>query len=524
MLVRAGASAIDAARRFRDRDAVSDQSRTLTFAELDSEANALADSIARMGVRQGDRVAVLAHNRTEFVAIWLACERAGFVRVVLHSHFQMQLHVDLIRAVGARTVVFDTRFSEQIALHRSGLADVDQFVSVGDDPPDWGVGYEDLVARGSTELAEVDVEEDSPVCIQPTTGTTGRPKPWVVSHRSWRALVTHNLLHLDTLSGAAVDRDDTNLHVHAVQWASGAQTLLPYLIRGARNALVDDATFEPAPIADAIEREQATGVLIPGPMLAAVLDEIAMRPRFEHRLRRLVTLFATPELLNRTTELLGAVWCHGYGATEQGAPTTRLTPAEAASNDSLMGSVGRSASPALELRIVDPSGQDVGVGAAGEIVVRSAMSTGSYWQDGELTAAAYLPGGWFRSRDLGYLDDAGFLFYIDRAQDAIETAAGSIYPHEIENAVLSHPAVAGCGAVGLGPAGEQRVIAAVLLKPGHPDSEQTTEEIATVAARQVAEDARPRIVIVSELPTVLGGAKVQREVLRGRLAATETGA
>jgi len=521
VLVRAGAPAIIAAERFRDRLAVRDHNRELTFGELDNEANALADSLARIGVRPGERVAVLAHNRTEFVAAWLACERAGLVRVVLHSHFDISLHVELVHAVGARAILFDARFSEQIAGCRDELAEVDHMIAVGEPCPEWASPYGELLAAGSGEFPALDVEEDSPVCIQPTTGTTGRPKPWVVSHRSWRALVAHNLEHLDTLCDGALGGDDTNLHVHALQWASGAQTLLPYLLRGAPNVLVDDASFEPALIADAIEAEQATGVLIPGPMLNMVLDEIAGRAQFEHRLRRLVTLFATPELLGRASELLGPVWCHGYGATEQGAPATRLTAAEAAANGSHLGSVGRPASPSLELRVVDAAGRDLARGQTGEIVVRSAMSTSSYWHEDELSAAAYLPGGWFRSRDLGYLDDEGFLFYIDRAQDAIETAAGSVYPHEVENAVLGHPAVAGCGAVGLGPAGEQEVIAAVELKPGYEDAEQITAEITVLAAGLLTEHARPRVMIVSELPTVLGGAKVQREVLRARLAAGE---
>ena len=524
MLVRAGALAINAAERFRNRLATRDDSRSLTFGKLDEEANALADSLTRMGVRPGDRVAMLAHNRTECVVGWLACERAGFVRVVLHSHFQMAQHVDLIHAVGARVVVFDTRFSDQIAGHRHELAGVDHFIAVGDDPPDWATRYREVIARGASEFPAVDVDEDSPVCIQPTTGTTGRPKPWVVTHRSWKALVIHNLEHLDTLHEVAVCGEDTNLHVHAVQWASGAQTLLPYMIRGACNVLLDDATFDPRLIVDSIERESATGVLIPGPMLTMVLDEIEKRQRFEHHLRRLVTLFATPELLSRATQLLGPVWCHGYGATEQGAPATRLTATETASDESLRGSVGRPASPSLELRIVDSSGAEVPRGTAGEIVVRSAMSTSSYWQDDALTSAAYLPGGWFRSRDLGYVDDKGFLFYIDRAQHAIETVAGTVYPHEIENAVLSHPAVSNCGAVGVGPTGEQGVIAAVLLKPDQRQSEQLTAEIATAAAQHLAEHAWPRVLVVSELPTVLGGAKVQRDVLRERLAGDEAAA
>jgi hypothetical protein len=127
--------------------------------------------------------------------------------------------------------------------------------------------------------------------------------------------VAHNLSHLDTMFSSHVCAEDVNLHVHALQWASGAQTLLPYMLRGARTVILDESVFDPAAVVDALADEQVTGALIPGPMLTAILDAIEQRGSFRHRIRRLVTLFATPEQLERTTELLGGpVWsrtrCH----------------------------------------------------------------------------------------------------------------------------------------------------------------------------------------------------------------------
>jgi acyl-coenzyme A synthetase/AMP-(fatty) acid ligase len=394
---------------------------------------------------------------------------------------------------------------------------VRRLVAIGG-APGWALPLEEVRAAGEATPVAIDVDEDAGMCIQPTTGTTGPPKPWLVTHRGFRTLVAHNLMHLDVLDHSPVGADDVNLHVHALQWASGAQTLFPYMLRGARTVVLDDSTFDPGRVADAITDSGATGLLLPGPMLAPLLDAIEARPTFEHRLHRLVTLFATPELLARTTAVLGPVWCHGYGSTEQGAPVTRLTAAEAAADPRRLASVGATASPLVEVAVLDDAGGPLPSGSVGEIAVRSAMSSSRYWDQPALTEAAFGPGGWFRSRDLGYLDDDGSLYYVDRARDEILTARGAVYPHAVEEAVLRHPAVAGVGAVGLGDPHEQEVVAAVTLKRPGGDRGALVSEIAAAAAVALPGGTPPRIVVVEELPTVLGGAKVQRDVLRGRLA------
>lgn len=519
MKIRAGMLAVDAAAHHADRVALGSERDGITFTELDAAANRVATGLCALGVRAGDRVAVLSHNRPELVAVWLGCERAALVRVVLHSHLAMSGHAALARDTNVCVVIFDTRFTDALVEHRDEFGCVRSFIAIGPNAPDWALSYDQLLKNGVAQLEPVDVDEDMPVCIQPTTGTTGAPKPWVVTHRSWAALVAHNINHLDTLASNPLTATDVNLHVHALQWASGAQTLLPYMIRGARSVLVDDAGFDPVAIATTMASEHVTGVLLPGPMLIAILDAIESLPSFSHQLRRLVTLFATPELLQRTTKILGPVWCHCYGATEQGAPATRVTAAETAEAPVLLKSVGRPASPFLDLRVIDENRADVEPGRVGEIVVRSAMSSSSYWCNAELSAEAVLPGGWFRSRDLGYVDDAGFLFYVDRARDAIELEQGTVFPHEVEAAVLRHAAVANCGAVGLGNDPQKRVVAAVVLKNGQTSSTELVAEIEALAAVDLASYAHPRVVVVEALPTVLGGAKVQRDILREQLTA-----
>lgn len=517
MRVEAGVLARQAATWFGERPAVTTTSGTESFAELNSAANAVGSGLGRLGVERGGRVGVLAYNTAEVVALWLGCEKHNLVRAVLHSHFPMDDHVWSLNQMEASALVFDARFADQVEAARGGLTTVRHFVALGRGAPDWAVSYEDVVAGGDTSEPGLDVDEDAPCFLQLTSGTTGHPKAWVKTYRSWQAVIDHNLHHLDTFGPTTppVGPDDVNLHFHPLQWATGFQTLYPYLVRGARSVLLDDETFDPKIVADTLVTEQVTGTFAPGPLLSPLLDEIDARGGLDHRLRRLVVFFGTPDLLEHTTATLGPVWAHAFGSTEQGAATTRLLPSELDGHPHRINSVGRSGSPFLEVAIKAPDGTTLGPGEVGEIAVRSAMSLGEYWGMPDKTAEASFGDDWFRPEDVGYLDADGFLYYSDRAGDTIHTTRGVVYPHLVEAALLTHRAVANCGVVGLGEPGEQVVVAAVVLKAGA--AADTDALLATCAS--LAEHERPeRLVQVEELPTVLGGAKVQRSALRDQLA------
>ena len=496
-----------------------------TFEELNRSANRLGSGLLALGAARGDRVGVLAHNVPEVVQAWIGCEKHNLVRVGLHTHIGMDQHVWALDHLAASTVLFDTRFTEEIEKHRAEMRTVRHLVAVGPDAPDWAVPYADVVAAGSPGEPDVDVDEDAVCLVGMTSGTTGRPKPWIISYRSWHAFVDHNLHHLDTFgpSTPPVGADDVNLHFHALQWASGIQTLYPYLIRGARTVLLDDAEFDPDVVLATITSAGVTATFAPAPLWTPVLDAVAAHGGTEHRLRRVVIFFGYPDILDRTTALIGPVWAHGFGATEQGAVTTRLLPSEMAEKPSRRDSVGRAGGPFFEVAIKDGDGNTLGPNQTGEIVVRSAMSLGEYWGMPEQTARMRLPGGWLRSSDVGYLDEDGFLFYADRAGDSIRTAAGVVYPHLVEAALARHDAVANCGVVGLGEAGAQIVVAAVQLKPGRQPSEPLAAEILAMCSGLPEPERPERVTFLDELPSVLGGAKVQRSALRTMLESHQGG-
>ncbi|HWK28143.1 MAG TPA: class I adenylate-forming enzyme family protein [Solirubrobacter sp.] len=513
MRIEAGYLSRQAAEWFGDAPALTFAGETRSFRAVNEGACRLGSGLLAAGLERGDRVAVLAYNRPELVETWLGLEKHNLVRAVLHSHIDAEAHAWSIDHIDARAVLFDSRLADMIDPSRH--PGVRAFVAIGPDAPAWAVPYDQVLAAGSPEEPFVDVDEDAPCFLQLTSGTTGNPKPWIKTYRSWHAVVDHNLHHLDTFGPGTppVQADDVNLHFHPLQWATGFQTLYPYLLRGGRTVLLDDERFDPDVLLDTIAADGVTGTFMPGPLLTPVLDAVAARGRYEHQLRRMVIFFGTPDLLRRTSELLGPIWAHGFGSSEQGAVTTRLLPSDLDGHPERIESVGRSGSPFFDVAIFDPlSGRRLGPSEIGEIAVRSAMSLGGYWGLEEATREASFGDDWFRPRDVGFLDADGYLYYADRAGDEIRLGDTVVYPHYVEAEIMRHEAVALCGVVGL----DEAVVAAVLLKDAGSGTERLEVELRERCAAGGQREP-DRVVFVAELPTVLGGAKVQRRQLREQL-------
>lgn len=519
MKVEAGLLSRLAAEWFSSSPALTFEGETLSFSELNEASCRIGSGLLAQGLEHGDRVPVLAYNRPEVAELWLGMEKHNLVRAVLHPHQGADVQARLVDLMGAAAVIFDTRMVDLIEPHRSEMGTVRLFVAIGSDVPEWAVPFDEVAAAGSPDEPFLDVDENTPNFLQLTPGTTGDPKPWIKTYRSWRAVVDHNMHHLDTFgpSTPRVGPDDVNLHFHPLQWATGFQTFYPYLLRGARSVLLDDERFDPEVLLDTIVAEGVTGTFMPGPMLTPTLDAVQARSRYEHGLRRMMLFFGTPDLLRRTTEILGPIWASGFGSSEQGATTTRLIPSDLDGHPERIDSVGRAGSPFLDVAILDPdTGRRLGAGEVGEIAVRSAMSIGSYWGLDEATARVSGENDWHRPRDIGYLDEDGFLFFADRAGQEIRIGETIIYPHYVEAEILRHQAVANCGVVGLDNNDHIEVVAAVLLKDAKTASDKLQTEILQ-RCQDGGQRVPDRVVFVDELPTVLGGAKVQRPVLREQL-------
>jgi acyl-CoA synthetase (AMP-forming)/AMP-acid ligase II len=517
MRITTGAHFTQAVTKHAHRVALSDGRSTLTFQKLKERANQVGSGLAKLGVVPGNRVGVLSFNRNEVVELWIGLERFGQVRVVLHSHFDMDVHVNTVNQLAINTIAFDDRFADALNAHRSRMPTVQHFIAIGPNCPAWATRYEQVIDGGAPHDPLFDVDEKDICLVQCTSGTTGTPKPWVMTHRASRALISHNIEQMDTLSSdmVAIGPSDVNFHFHALQWASGALTLMAFMLRGAKSVLLDDEKFDPAVLVDGLSKSGATATLIPAPMLPPILDVIEATPERRLQLRRVAIYFATAELLERVGRVFGPVWCHGYGSTEQGGPMARLTAEDVVDHPRRLESVGRPASLFNEVSVVDEAGAKLPANSVGEIVSRTVMCSNHYWNLPQETAAAFFAGGWFRPKDIGYFDENGFLYYLDRAKDRIETSDGVVYPHVVEAVILGHNAVANCGVVSIPNGRTQDIVAAVLLRDGIKGGIALERDLLKRAASSLPEYQRPRQVrFVADLPTVLGGAKVRREELQ----------
>ena len=495
----------------------------LVFGDRRWTFSGLADLVARLGsglaasVRPGDRVAVLADNRPEYVAALYALPRAGAVLAMGNTRHTPQEQADMLQACGASAVIGTADQLERLAPLASGLAGVGQWWTLDPDqevdvPPG---------TRPVTELLEAGVvaahaadERDTAWLIH-TSGTTGRPKGAMLTHRSLEAAV------LNTTMARPVAPDDVYLFPFPL-FHVAAYNVVHHHLR--RRPVVLLPRFDPVQVMTAVESERVTSVSLAPTMVSMLLDH-PDRPRHDLSSLRQIGYGAAAmplDLLRRTlVELPRVGLAQGYGMTELSGNAVFLGPDEhrraAAGEPGLLAAAGRPA-PLVELRLVDDDGAEVAPGDPGEILVRGDQVCAGYWDDPDATAASRV-GGWFRTGDVGRIDEQGYLSIVDRKKDLIITGGENVSSREVEDVVSEHPAVAAVAAVGVpDERWGERVCAVVVWREG---AVADGRDLIDWTEGRLAGFKRPRLVVpVDELPVNASG-KVEkrrvRDLVAGRL-------
>ncbi len=398
---------------------------TLTHRELGARVRRLIAACAALGLRRGDRVAVLGPNCHRYLELHLALPVAGLVIVPLNTRHSDPERCYSISDSGARVFFTDRDVAgvDDLGVRQVGLGDeYEALLEAAEDPGTLPDGDD---APGEHDLAGIFY----------TGGTTGAAKGVMLTHGNLVA----NALHFmacwpfteDTrfMVVAPMFHAAGTIGALATTWAGGTQVLVP--------------AFTGAGVLDVIERERITATLVVPTMMDALAVEQRERPRDVSSLRWLShgSSPAARELLKRTQQTFPhASMLHIYGLTET-SPIVTLHPDEQLRLDSPRAmSCGRPA-VGVEVTIIDPVERTpLPPGEVGEVAIRGANVTAGYWHKPEETAKV-LRGGWFTSGDLGYLDEAGYLFLVDRAKDMIVSGGENVYSAEVENALYSHPAV-----------------------------------------------------------------------------------
>jgi len=489
------------ARRHGNRTAVITGDGSLTFREVDETANRMAHVLIGLGVERGTRVGLLVDNGLWSVPIDFACLKAGAVRVPLNARLAADEQARMLEATGVTTLVHSTALAERAADLAARLPEL-RLVSLGQSGN--AVDLLDEMTQASPADPMVPAEPDDPVLILYTSGTTGALKAVVHTQASYAAICANILANL-----VSPGPDSVMLHAASLIHASGT-FVLPYWVRGGAAAVLPG--FDPATYLDSLAQHRATEINLVPTMLGMLLSSGAAERADVSSLRTAV-YGASPmprPVLEQTLEVWGPRLVQYYGQTEAPLAIAVLDAGDH-TDPTLAGSCGQPSVDA-EVRVTAADGTPLPAGEVGELRVRAPFTMAGYFGAPDLTAETMGADGWVATRDLARFDDRGYLTLVDRTSDMIITGGYNVYPREVEDALMAHPAVAGAAVVGApDPTWLEAVTAFVTLRPGAAVSGTELQD----AVRSVLAGYKvPKSVhVVDQLPLSPVG-KVLRRALR----------
>jgi len=475
-----------------------------TFAELASRVDGAARRLAAL-TEAGDRIVVVSDNSAQVVVALYAVPRAGAIATFANTRHTPAEIGELLRATRPTVVLAS---AEQLA-RLAAVPELSEVASVLllDAPETFDDPAGAAVPRPPDGSLPAITADDCAWLIH-TSGTTGRAKGVMLTHRSLMAAVTN------TAVARPMQDDDVYLFPFPLFHVAAYNVLHSHL---RRRPVVLLPRFDAPRVLELIHREHVTTCSLAPTMLAMLLDHPDRAAADLTSLRQIsYGASAMPlDLLRRVqAELPDCGLAQGYGMTELSGNAVFLDPAAhrraATTEPHLLAAAGRPG-PLVALRIVDDAGEDVAPGAAGEILVRGDQVCAGYWEAPDATAEAF-DGEWFRTGDVGRLDAEGQLYVVDRKKDIIISGGENVASREVEDVVGTHPAVDHVAVVGLPDArwGE-KVTAVVVARDG---SGLDPDELVVWTDGRLAGFKRPRVVVVvDELPLNASG-KVDKRAVR----------
>ncbi|MFK0120862.1 long-chain fatty acid--CoA ligase [Streptomyces sp. NPDC090994] len=493
------------ARKTPGRAAVVHEGRTWTYRELHERVLRLAHALRALGTRHGDRVAYLGPNHPTFLETLFAAGVLGAVFVPLNTRLTApELAYNL--SDSGSTVLVHTAGQAGSARAAAAEAGVTHRIALTGDDDDEALGYEGLLAGSRADHLDETVGLEDPCIIMYTSGTTGRPKGAVLSHANltWNSV---NVLVDTDLAGDEV----TLVAAPLFHTAALNMTCLPTLLKGGRVVLLEAFDADRA-----LELVESLGVTymfgVP-----TMFDAMAARPRWaaaDLSSLRTLTCGGAPVPARTLTTYLdrGLAFSQGYGMTEA-SPGVLFLDKEHTSTKA--GSAGL---PHFftDVRVVRPDGRDAGPGEPGEILVHGPHVMTGYWGRPAVTEAAFADGGWLRTGDVARTDAEGYVYIVDRVKDMFVSGGENVYPAEVEDALLTHPAVAECAVIGVpDPVWGEVGRAVVVLTPA---ARADPDDILDQLRGRLAKYKIPKSLVVTEsLPRTASG-KIVKSVVRDTYA------
>jgi acyl-CoA synthetase (AMP-forming)/AMP-acid ligase II len=484
--------------------------KRLTYAQFNQRTDRLANALHRLGVRQGDNVAILQYNYPETLETIFAGFKSGCGVVPINFRLHPKEFSFIIDHSEARVVILSPEFNQSTLEMRDQIPQARHLITLAEAEGEL-LDYEELLSNSSDQWEDVDVQPDELAWLFYTSGTTGMPKGAMLTHRNLLAMTMN--FYADMCPG--LGPRDVILHAAPLSHGSGLYAL-PNIAKAATNVILESKSFEPELVFKTLQEYRVTNMFAAPTMIKLMIDDPAV-DKYDHSSLKALNYGGAPMLVEDMKDAiakLGPCLVQLFGQGESPMTITYL-PHRDHVPDGSPEQMKRLASAGIprtdvEVKIFDAGDNELPTGETGEIVTRSDLVMKGYWRNPEATAET-IKNGWLHTGDIGYMDDGGYLFIMDRSKDMIISGGENIYPREIEEVLIQHPAVREVAVIGVpDPKWGEGIKAVVSLVEGQSVTE---DELILFCKDHIASYKKPKSVdFVNELPKSNYGKILKREL------------